>query len=116
MLRNPNAPYERKRSSQILKLKTALDEECEVTAHHKGKNQFENVLGSLSCKNQRGEFKIGSGFTLGDRINPPPIGAIITYKYRGLTRNGLPKFATYQRLHSDKNSQKTNRTLNEKVR
>lgn len=34
----------------------------------------------------------GSGFTLGDRINPPPIGAIITYKYRGLTRNGLPKF------------------------
>ena len=27
MLRNPNAPYERKRSTQILKLKTAYDEE-----------------------------------------------------------------------------------------
>lgn len=40
VLRNPNAPYERKRSSQILKLKTALDEECENTAHHKGKTNL----------------------------------------------------------------------------
>ena len=36
-----NAPYERKRSTQILKLKTAYDEECTVVEHHKGKGQFE---------------------------------------------------------------------------
>lgn len=98
VLRNPNAPYEfGKRSKQILKLKTALDEECTVIAHHLGKGQFANVMGSISCQNQRGIFKIGSGFKLEDRINPPAIGSQITYKYRGLTANGKPRFATYWR-------------------
>lgn len=97
VIRNPNAPYERKRSSQILKVKTALDEECTVIAHHTGKGQFENVMGSLTCENHRGRFKIGSGFKLEDRINPPPIGSAITYKYRGLTNTGKPRFATFWR-------------------
>ena len=97
ILRNPNAPYETKRSNQILKLKTTLDEECTVIAHHKGKGQFANVMGSLTCENQRGQFKIGSGFNLEERANPPPIGTVITYKYRGLTNNGKPRFATYWR-------------------
>ncbi|OOF59913.1 DNA ligase [Rodentibacter myodis] len=97
VVRNPNAPYERKRSSQILKLKTAHDEECTVIAHHKGRGQFENVMGSLTCKNDRGEFKIGSGFNFKERENPPPIGSTITYKYRGLTHSGKPRFATYWR-------------------
>lgn len=97
VLRNPNAPYENKRSNQILKLKTTLDEECEVIAHHKGKGEFSDILGALTCKNARGVFRIGSGFKLADRKNPPSIGAIITYKYRGLTQKGLPRFATYWR-------------------
>lgn len=97
IVRNPNAPYEAKRSTQILKFKTALDEECTVIAHHKGKGQFENALGSLTCENHRGQFKIGSGFNLQERIAPPPIGTQITYKYRGLTKNGKPRFATYWR-------------------
>ena len=97
VIRNPNAPYERKRSSQILKLKTALDEECTVIAHHAGKGQFENVMGSLTCENHRGQFKIGSGFKLEDRMNPPPIGSQISYKYRGLTNKGKPRFATFWR-------------------
>ncbi|MFZ7234719.1 DNA ligase [Avibacterium avium] len=101
VLRNPNAPYENKRSQQILKLKTALDEECEVIAHHKGKGQFADKLGAITCKNQRGEFRIGSGFKLADRENPPPIGSIITYKYRGLTQKRLPRFATYWRKSSE---------------
>ena len=97
VLRNPNAPYERKRSTQILKLKSIYDEECTVIAHHKGKGQFENILGSLTCENHRGKFKIGSGFNLSERENPPPIGSTITYKYRGLTNSGKPRFATYWR-------------------
>ena len=98
IIRNPNAPYERKRSTQILKLKTALDEECTVIAHHAGKGQFENVMGSLTCENHRGQFKIGSGFKLEERINPPPVGSQITYKYRGLTNKGKPRFATFWRI------------------
>ena len=97
VLRNPHAPYERKRSTQILKLKSTYDEECTVIAHHKGKGQFENILGSLTCENHRGKFKIGSGFNLSERENPPPIGSTITYKYRGLTNSGKPRFDTYCR-------------------
>ena len=97
VVRDPNAPYERKRSNRILKLKTTQDEKCTVIAHHKGKGQFENVMSALTCKNHRGEFKIGSGFNLSERENPPPIGSVITYKYRGLTSRGKPRFATYWR-------------------
>lgn len=98
VVRNPNAPYEfGKRSSQILKFKTALDEECTVIEHHKGKGQFESILGALTCENHRGRFKIGSGFNLEERTTPPPIGSVITYKYRGLTNSGKPRFATYWR-------------------
>ncbi|MDY2795739.1 DNA ligase [[Pasteurella] aerogenes] len=101
VLRNPQAAYEPHRSSQILKLKTALDEECTVIAHHPGQGQLQHMLGSLTCKNQRGTFKIGSGFNLQERQNPPPIGTVITYKYRGLTQKGLPRFATYWRQRTD---------------
>ncbi|OOF44162.1 DNA ligase [Rodentibacter trehalosifermentans] len=98
VVRNPHASYEKKRSAHILKLKTAYDEECTVIAHHKGKGQFENVMGSLTCQNHRGEFKIGSGFNLNERENPPSIGSVITYKYRGVTSSGKPRFATYWRV------------------
>ncbi|OZN24785.1 DNA ligase [Actinobacillus seminis] len=101
VLRNPQAAYEPHRSSQILKLKTALDEECTVIAHHPGQGKFQHMLGSLTCENQRGTFKIGSGFNLQERQNPPPIGTVITYKYRGLTQKGLPRFATYWRQRTD---------------
>ncbi|MGQ0285783.1 DNA ligase [Pasteurellaceae bacterium 22721_9_1] len=98
ILRDPQAAYEWGiRSHKILKLKTALDEECTVVAHHKGKGQFENFMGSLTCENHRGQFKIGSGFNLAEKKTPPAIGSIITYKYRGLTKDGKPRFATYWR-------------------
>ena len=74
MLRNPNAPYERKRSTQILKLKPLCDEECMVVEHHKGKGQFEKYTRFTHPENHRGKFKIGSGFNLSERENPPPIG------------------------------------------
>ncbi|MFC0323738.1 DNA ligase [Gallibacterium melopsittaci] len=97
VVRNPKAEYLVGRSNQILKLKRHQDEECTVIAHHKGKGQFHNVMGSLTCENYRGKFKIGSGFSLAERTNPPPIGSVITYKYRGETAKGKPKFATYWR-------------------
>lgn len=101
VVRNPQAPYQAGRSEQILKVKTTLDEECTVIAHHRGKGRFLDMLGSITCENQRGQFKIGSGFTLADRQHPPQIGSQITYKYRGLTKTGKPRFATYWRAKPD---------------
>ncbi|WP_373820106.1 DNA ligase [Glaesserella sp.] len=101
VVRNPDAHYIHGRSAQILKLKAVLDEECTVTAHHKGKGKYANKLGAITCENHRGQFRIGSGFKDSDRENPPPIGSLITYKYRGLTNSGKPRFATYWRIRSD---------------
>ncbi|MCK3655345.1 ATP-dependent DNA ligase [Pasteurellaceae bacterium Macca] len=101
VVRNPNAPYIHGRSAQILKLKATLDEECTVIAHHKGKGKYADKLGSITCENHRGQFRIGSGFKDKERENPPAIGSTITYKYRGLTTKGKPRFATYWRMHTE---------------
>lgn len=97
MLRNPHLPYQSGRSDGLLKLKTQHDAECVVTQHHEGKGKYQGKLGSLSCRNDLHEFKIGSGFTDYERSNPPAIGSTITYRYRGLTKKGLPRFPTYFR-------------------
>ena len=47
-------------------------------------------------------FRLGSGFTDGQRANPPPVGSWVTYRYRGLhARSGLPRFATFVRVRAD---------------
>ncbi|STY62464.1 DNA ligase [Mannheimia haemolytica] len=101
IVRNPNAGYIQGRSAQILKIKPVLDEECTVVAHHKGKGKYADKLGAITCENQQGRFRIGSGFKDKDRENPPPIGSIITYKYRGVTESGKPRFATFWRVRNE---------------
>jgi len=43
-------------------------------------------------------FKLGTGFTDQHRKNPPSIGTIVTFKYYGFTKNGIPKFASFLRV------------------
>ena len=101
VVRNPNAHYIRGRSAQILKMKPVADEECTVVAHHQGKGKHANHLGAITCENHRGRFRIGSGFKNKERENPPAIGSQITYRYRGLTQQGKPRFATYLRERNE---------------
>ena len=35
------------------------------------------------------------------RRQPPPIGSVVTYRFRGTTGSGLPRFATYLRVRED---------------
>ena len=101
MLRQPESRYSGGRSSQLLKLKSQYDDECTVTRHYEGKGRNAGRLGAVGCKNQHGEFRIGSGFKDKDRDNPPKIGTLITYRYRGFTQKGTPKFATFVRVRTD---------------
>ena len=138
VIRKNNAPYERFRTTNAMKLKSYSDTECVVVAHNQGKGRFSNALGSLTCESlplasttkitasekkaqsiqststdftkstpiaspadsPKIRFKIGSGFSDKDRVSPPPIGSIITYKYYGLTKNGLPRFPIFLRVRS----------------
>lgn len=113
--REPNAPYERKRSKNALKYKKFKDAECEVISINKGSGKYANFAGSLTCKalgskddkEKAGEpkegtiFKIGSGLSDENRQEPPRIGSIITYKFQNLTSNGKPRFPIFLRVRED---------------
>jgi DNA ligase 1 len=102
MLHRADALYLTGRNDALLKLKPLLDTEAKVIGHIPGKGKFEGMLGSLEVETPDGKrFRIGTGFTDTVRKNPPPIGATVTYQYRGLTKNGLPRFASFLRLRQE---------------
>ncbi|MCK4441930.1 MAG: DNA ligase, partial [Sulfurovaceae bacterium] len=99
VVHDPNSPYIAKRTSKALKVKSFYDTECKVTRYIKGHGKFKGMLGSLECRLDNGTlFKIGSGFTNQERKNPPPIGSIITFKYKEFTKYGKPRFPVFMRI------------------
>lgn len=102
MLRQPESQYESGRSPTLLKVKPYDDAEATVIAHEPGTGKFAGKLGALHVRTDDGrEFSIGSGFSDAERETPPPVGTIITYRFRGLTAKGLPRFASYLRVRRD---------------
>ncbi len=90
------------RSDDLLKVKKYQDAEAIIVAHLPGKGKFEGVLGSVRVERPDGrQFHIGTGFSDAERINPPPVGSLITYKYYGFTSTGLPRFASFMRVRAD---------------
>ena len=99
MLHHQDALYQDGRSASLLKLKKYQDAEATVIAHIAGKGKYTNMLGSLLVELENGlQFKIGSGFSDAQRLEPPPLGSVITFKYYGVTAKGTPRFASF--LHS----------------
>ena len=91
--------YKGKRSGDLLKVKPYEDAEAIVIKHIKGKGKYSEMLGAMLVEIPNGKrFKIGSGFTDSERSNPPDIGETITYQFRGKTKNGIPRFATFLRV------------------
>jgi len=102
MLHRADAPYESGRSDTLLKLKPWLDAEAVVVRHLPGKGKYLGQLGALRVRLPDGrQFSLGTGFTDEQRRNPPPIGATVTYRYRELTGNGLPRFASFVRRRDE---------------
>lgn len=99
MLHRADAPYRAGRSDDLLKLKPWDDAEAVVVAHLPGRGKHAGKLGALLVELPDGRrLRIGSGFSDVQRADPPAIGATITYRYRGLTVKGLPRFATFLRV------------------
>jgi DNA ligase-1 len=102
MLRKPESEYDAGRSPTLLKVKPFDDAEATVIAHVPGKGKFEGMLGSLRVRTADGrEFSIGTGFTNAQRGSPPPVGAVVTYRYQGQTAKGLPRFPSFLRVRKD---------------
>ncbi len=98
MLHRADAPYLTGRSDVLLKLKPLLDSEATVIAHLPGQGRLSGMMGALRVETAAGvRFEIGTGFSDAVRRDPPPVGTLVTFQYRELTKDGVPRFASYLR-------------------
>ncbi|MCX7157476.1 MAG: DNA ligase [Rhodocyclales bacterium] len=102
MLHRDDAAYETGRSRTLLKVTPWLDAEARVVAHLPGKGKYAGMAGALRMELPDGRrFSLGSGLTDALRHNPPPVGTLVTYRYRELTKNGTPRFPRYLRVRDE---------------
>ncbi len=102
VLHRANSFYKAERNDDLLKLKTFEDAEARVISYVEGVGKYGGMLGALWVENNdKIRFKIGGGFSDEQRKNPPKIGAIITYKFFGKTKNNTPRFASFMRVRDE---------------
>ncbi|QBK06569.1 DNA ligase [Hylemonella gracilis] len=102
MLHRGDARYQAGRSDDLLKVKPFQDAEAQVLSHLPGRGRHAGRMGALQVQAPDGRrFRLGTGFSDAQRLQPPPIGSWVTYRYRGLTADGLPRFATFLRVRAD---------------
>jgi DNA ligase 1 len=107
VLRNPATPYETGRSDNALKVKSYDDMEAEVIGYRAGKGKYAGQTGALRVRiNGDRDFYIGSGLSDKLRLKPPSLGSLITFKYYGLTEQGIPRFASFMRVREIPNVRK----------
>lgn len=100
MLHLASAPCRSGRSDVLVKLKPHHDAEATVVAHPPGRGKYAGLLGALEVRTPEGRhFLIGTGLSDAERRAPPAIGSEVTYRYRDLTNTGLPRFASFMRVH-----------------
>lgn len=102
MLHRGASLYRAGRSDDLIKLKTHEDTEARVIAHLPGKGRHAGRMGALLVEMPSGQrFRLGAGFSDADRDNPPPVGSLVTYRFRGTHDGGLPRFASFVRVRED---------------
>jgi DNA ligase-1 len=102
MLRQPKSEYVAGRSTTLLKVKSFLDAEATVVKHVPGAGKHKGRLGALFVRLADGtEFSVGTGFSDAERKDPPPVGAVITFRYQELSEGGVPRFPSFVRVRED---------------
>lgn len=102
MLHHRAALYQPGRSDRLLKVKPYLEGDATVIEHLPGQGKYTGMMGSLLVEEPDGtRFRLGTGFSDAERAEPPPIGSLVSFKYHGRTKNGLPRFASFLRVADD---------------
>ena len=96
MLKDPKSKYEGKRSHALLKVKRFEDTEATVIGHLQGTGRCSGMMGAIQVREKDGTtFKIGSGFNDAQRRKPPKVGTVVTFKFQGRSKAGVPRFPIY---------------------
>ena len=98
--------YTAARNDDLLKVKPFEDAEARVLGYQAGKGKYSGMLGALLVESVASgnavasgvRFKIGTGLSDAQRRHPPPVGSVVTYRYRGLTDASVPRFASFVRI------------------
>ncbi|WP_432239294.1 DNA ligase [Herbaspirillum robiniae] len=94
--------YKPERNDDLLKFKSMEDAEARVVDYLAGKGKYQGMVGALVVETPQGlRFSIGSGLSDAQRRDPPPVGSIVTYRYRGLHGSGKPRFAALLRQRNE---------------
>ncbi len=102
MLHRADALYETGRSASLLKLKPLHDAEAQVVGHVAGRGHHVGRMGALQVRSAAGvDFLLGTGFSDAERKSPPPLGCWVTFTHRGVTADGVPRFASFVRVRSE---------------
>ena len=102
MLHRADALYATGRSDTLLKMKLWHDAEATVIGHQPGRGKYAGMLGALRVRSTDGiEFLLGTGLSEADRRDPPPIGTVVTFRYRELNSRGIPRFASFHRVREE---------------
>ena len=107
MLHRGSSLYKGVRNDDLLKVKMHDDAEAKVIRHIPGKGKYAAQLGALLVEmpgldgQPAKRFKLGTGFSDAQRLNPPAVGSQVTYRYRGLNDSGIPRFASFMRVRED---------------
>ncbi len=89
---NLDAPYECKRTKNLVKCKKFFDTDLRCIGIEEGNGKYANTLGAIVCDYKGNELRVGSGFTDEQRDyywnNPNEIvGKTVTVKYKEETKN-----------------------------
>jgi DNA ligase-1 len=103
VIRAPHTWWEPVRSHTVLKLKGVYEAEATVLSWTEGKGEDEGLIGALVVDWNGVVFKIsGSGLPDSQRsFGTFAVGDIVTFKYRDLTKDGVPQEARYFRRRND---------------
>lgn len=99
MLHRSDALWQPGRTDALFKFKLELDEEGLVVGYQAGQGRLRGQTGALLLQMSSGQrFALGSGLSDALRRDPPPVGSLVTYRYRDRTPSGLPRFASFLRV------------------
>jgi len=116
MLKDPNSPYEGKRSNFLLKYKPNFDAEGIIISYKPGQGKYQGILGGFICRQlinhdtymsiDEDENHVFSTSGMNDSVRKSyksthPVGTIISYEHSGKTNKGKPRFARYSRIRTD---------------